>query len=173
MPELPQRNTIFHRIGRTVRYGIVVLGGSLLMMTLAYHATLWTLAREAPLVRPAPTPLAEEEILQGFSQNLTDLMREYLDRASHEGNPPSDDFQLWSRDYFGPRASEVRRRIQASPASGDALGALLAAADRMVAMAREPDQLNLRQLATDNVFDAAAAVEDRITASRPPRRKSP
>jgi hypothetical protein len=35
----------------------------------------------------------------------------------------------------------------------------------MVAMARQPDQLNLRQLATDNVFDAAAAVEDRLALS--------
>lgn len=173
MSERYQRDTIFQRIGRTVRYTILVLGGSLLMMTLAYHATLWTMSRQAPLVRSAPTPLAEEAILQGFSQDLTDLMREYLDRASREGNPSSKNFQSWSQDYFAPRASELRRRIQASPASGDALGALLAAADRMVAMAREPNQLNLRQLATDNVFDAAAAVEDQIMASSPPRRKSP
>lgn len=88
-------------------------------------------------------------------------MREYLDRASRAGEPPSAAFQSWSRDSFAPRASDVRRRIHASSAAGPDMNAIRSAADRIVNMARQPEQVSLRHLATEDVFDAAAAVEDR------------
>lgn len=154
-----------HRLGRSVRYTIFLLSAGLLVMTLSYHVTLWYAQQQPPLVRPAAMGMSEPELLYALSGEMTSLMREYLDRASLEAAIPSDAFQTWSRDRFAPRASELRRRIQATTATGDALSALLTAANRMVAMARQPDQLNLRQLATDNVFDAAAAVEDRLAIS--------
>lgn len=164
MPRREQRETIVHRIGRTIRYTILLLGASLLVMTLSYHVTLWYASSHTPPIRPA-SAFAEEETMQGFSQELTNLMREYLDRASREGDPPGATFQSWSRDNFAPRASDLRRRVHASSIAGAAMNALRSAADRVVTMAREPEQVTLRHLATDNVFDAAAAVEDRVMAT--------
>jgi len=135
------------------------------MMTLSYHVTLWYGSGHRQPDRLLPTRQAEKEALQGFSRELTGLMREYLDRASREGSPPSASFQSWARESFAPRASDVRRRIHASSVAGTAMNALRSAADRVVAMARQPEQVSLMHLATENVFDAAAAVKVRGMAT--------
>lgn len=132
-------------------------------MTVSYHITLWSVRGDVGgASSSARSDVNDENSLTLLSQRMIDLMREYLDRASGEGDTPSEGFRAWSQESFAPRASELRREIQASSSAGEAWNAMVLASDRMVAMAREPEQIHLRQLATDNVFDAAAAVENRI-----------
>lgn len=152
------------RTGRRIRYVVLVTGTSLLAMALSYHAAQWYLREsDRPLLAP-PTPASESKELQGYSQELTALVRDYLDRASREGDPPREGFIRWTADIFTPRVNELRRRIQTSRAQGPAVSTLLDASDRVAAMARQPENLGLRQTATDAVMTAAGAVEDRVTA---------
>lgn len=165
MSEPIPRESAFQRLGRRVRYIIVLLSSGLLVMTLSYHASLWHLRHETPPSRAAQEGVSSDESLEALSQQMIALMREYLDRASNENSSPSQAFRDWSLDAFAPRVSDLRRRIQAASSEGEAWNAMLVASDRMVAMARQPGQASLRQLATDNVFDAAAAVENRLGAT--------
>ncbi|MCC6696449.1 MAG: hypothetical protein IT365_12530 [Candidatus Hydrogenedentes bacterium] len=156
------RQSLPGRTGRRIRYAVLVTGTSLLAMALSYHAAQWYLREsDRPILAPA-TPASEAKELQGFSQELTTLVRDYLDRAPQVGNPPGDGFVRWTADVFTPRINELRRRIQASRAQGAAVSVLLDASDRVAAMARQPENQGLRQTATDAVMNAAGAVEDRL-----------
>lgn len=156
------RYSVSQRIVRSVRYTVLLLGACLLCMALSYHAVLWYLEHRDFQTAPPVLPASEAEQLRGFSKELTDLLRVYLDRISREGEPPSEEFARWAVEDFCPRVNQLRLRIQASTVFGEALNALLSASDRVYAMANQPGQVSLRQLATDNVFEATAAVESRL-----------
>ncbi|MCC6491245.1 MAG: hypothetical protein IT364_27395 [Candidatus Hydrogenedentes bacterium] len=158
------RTSLPSRTGRRIRYAVLVTGTSLLAMALSYHAAQWYLREsDRPILAPS-TPESESNELQGFSEELTSLVRDYLDRAPQEGNPPADGFVRWTADIFTPRVNELRRRIQASRSQSTAVSVLLDASDRVAAMARQPENLGLRQTATDAVMSAAGAVEDRLAS---------
>lgn len=159
----PAPGTFAQRLGRAIRYFVVLPGAGLLTMALSYHAALWYLRGHDSFFPSAMTDTNEVEELQGFSKELTGLMREYLDRASRAGAPSDDTFVRWAKESFRPRVNELRRRLQASASSSEALNALLSASDRVSAMAGQPDVFNLRQRATDDVLEAVTAVENRVS----------
>ena len=164
MPPKSSRQSLPVRVGRTLRYVLLVTGTSLLAMALSYHAVQWYLRGSDRSLLTAPTPASEAQELQGYSRELTSLVRDFLERASREGNSPGGGFTRWAMDIFAPRVDELRRRIQTSRAQGVAVSALLDASDRVAAMARQPEHLGMRQIATDAVMTAAGAVEDRVAA---------
>jgi len=160
------RGSLSERVARNVWLTIVMMGACLMTMALSYHAALWYLRQPPAASVPGLAPSVEAEQLDGLSKELAALLRTYLDRIATEGSPPSQAFTRWATDSYCPRVNDLRRRIQASNATGAALSALLTASDKVYAMAKQPDQIQLRQVATENVLDAGAAVESRLATLR-------
>lgn len=114
---------------------------------------------------PAPPNTAhrhEAEQLRRFSNELLRLRSEFFAQATQPSATPAKGFEHWVSRSFGPKVNGFRRRMLGTGLSGEAFSALLAAADRVAAMAATPGDARIRRMASNAVLAATGEAETRI-----------
>lgn len=141
-----------------VRWG----ASSLVAMCLSYLLVGQLLARSEP------DPLSAMEIMEAtelrlFSNELVSLIDEFLEKGRATAGPADmASYEQWIDRNFHPQTNDLRQRLVYSRLGGSAHTALLAAADRAVAMGAQPGDTRLRENATAAALEAAAKTESRI-----------
>lgn len=149
-------------IWRTFRFLVLLALSCTLSLVVAYFAMLALAERYLSAGRPGEALVAEGNALRQHANELVELSSEYFARYKKEkGNAV---FEQWVKQYLLPRLNELRRRLQAEPVSGDAGAGLTRAADRLAALARNPDEEYLRPLAANAVLDAVDQAEARVSS---------
>lgn len=145
---------------RTFRFLVLLALSCTLSLVVAYFAMIWLAQRYLSASRPGEAIVAEGDALRRHANELVELSSEYFARYKKEkGNAV---FQKWVEQDLLPRLNELRRRLRAGPATSDAAAGMIRAADRLAALARNPDQEYLRPLAANAVLDAVQQAEERI-----------
>lgn len=152
----------------TLRWG----GTSLVAMGLTYLLVGQLLAGSGP--EPVtPADLQEAKELRLFSNELVDMVEEFLVRAQAAEAAQVASYKRWAAHDFRPRTNDFRQRLVHSRLSNRAHTALLAAADRCVAMSASPRNRRLTQNATKAVLEAVEQTEARIAQLRVAKRIRP
>ncbi|GMW03184.1 MAG: hypothetical protein AMXMBFR84_43190 [Candidatus Hydrogenedentota bacterium] len=163
IPEPPTLERVFQWIGQKLIMASAAALVSLGSMAGAFWAVQWWAADRGGLLRTSAGDSDDEaRQLNAATQELVALTREYLDRIEKEGGSRSEAFVLWRDRRFNPRVNDLRRRLHDSNIASNTLTELIGAADQLAAMALRPDSAELRNQATEAVFQATAAVEARI-----------
>lgn len=152
----------------TLRWG----GTSILAMGLTYLLVGQLLAGSRPTPITA-ADLAEARELRLFSNELVEMVDEFLSRSKAVEAAQVVSYERWAELDFRPRTNDLRQRLVHSRLSNRAHTALLAAADRAVAMSASPRDPRLTQRATKAVLEALEQTEARITQLRLAKRIRP
>jgi hypothetical protein len=150
------------QIARGLLFLGVLLVACLATMTLSFYLVRHLGGNAATEATPSPAVVDQATRLNGWANELLALTAEYLDLVEAESGSPSEPFRVRLAEDFGPRVNDLRRRMQAASGAPEGLSALLAASDKVAAMAKHPEQDQLRQDAVAAVLDVADAVETRV-----------
>lgn len=153
----------------TMRWGV----SSVVAMCLSYLLVGQLLARSAPDPISA-AELREATELRLFTNELVSLVDEFLKRGRATDGPADEAaYERWIDRSFHPKTNDLRQRLVHTKLSGRALSALLAAADRAVAMGAQPEDTHLRENATAAVLEATAKTKSRIAQMGAEKRIAP
>jgi len=152
----------------TLRWG----GTSFLAMALAYLLVGQLLVGARPAAVTA-AELREAKELRLFSNELVDMVDEFLARSKSAEAVQVASYARWAEQNFRPRCNDLRQRLVHSRLSNRAHTALLAAADRTVAMSASPHDSRLSERATRAVLEAVEQCEARIQQLRATQRIRP
>ncbi len=150
------------QIVRGLLFLAVLLIACLATMTLSFLLVRHLGRNAATEAAPGPAVVNQATRLNGWANELLALTAEYLDLVEAQSGPLSEPFRVSLTEDFGPRVNDLRRRMQVAPGAPEGLSALLAASDKVAAMAKHPEQDQLRQDAVTAVLDATDAVEARV-----------
>jgi hypothetical protein len=118
---------------------------------------------------PNPVEMLEAQLLRGFSNHLVSLANSFVVRVP-EGQTIAHADRQWVDRQFRAEVNTLRLRLaEASGALGELGSTLLNAADRLAALAAQPDRQNLRERALQDVKEANEAAENHLQASRADR----
>lgn len=120
------------------------------------------------LARSEPDPLTPGELQEAmehrlFSNELVVLVDEFLKKNEVTDPAARASYERWVQRTFRPRVNDLRQRLIHSDLSSRAHTAILAAADRVAAMAARPQDLRLRENARLAVLEAIVRSESHIT----------
>ncbi len=104
------------------------------------------------------------EEMHRLSKDLVVLASDLFERRStEEGETP---LEQWVQERFTPRANDLRRRMLAVTSLPEhAISGLLAALDRLSAMAAQPHREELSDAAASAVLDAITTVENYLSTN--------
>lgn len=153
----------------TLRWG----GTPILAMGLTYLLVGQLLAGSTPAAPVTTADLREAKELRLFSNELVHMLDELFARANSTERPEVASYQRWADEDFRPRTNDLRQRLIHSELSSRAHTALLAGADRTVAMSANPHDSRLTQHATRAVLEAVEQSEARISQLRASERITP
>jgi len=141
----------------TLRWG----GTSFIAMALTYLLVgqLLVGARPAPV---SAAELREATELRLFSNELVDMVEEFLARTKSAKAGQAAAYERWAEQDFRPRGNDFRQRLIHSKLNNRAHTALLAAADRTVAMSASPHDSRLSQSAKRAALEAVKLCESHI-----------
>ncbi|MBX7257278.1 MAG: hypothetical protein K1Y02_13020 [Candidatus Hydrogenedentes bacterium] len=155
------------RGARWVIYASVLTAAFFVTMGIAYTWVVQTGRAELQKRSRTIDTGSEAELLEDLRQETKGLFNELDQRAVHEKRAtPSTMFTDWLQKDFNSKLSDLRRRIQDAPLSGDSLSTLLVATDGISAWAKRPADDQLRANVSDAIMAAEDAVDQRIGALR-------
>lgn len=152
----PERRGL-HALLRRSALLFLALSGCVAAMGFSYYLVRFQ-ARSEKMRAPRPERILRARQLRAWSNELVLLTNDFL--AEAPAVPLSTASQAWVRGRFLPRALGLRRRIAAETASsGPSRTALLHAADRLLSLARYPEDTALRRAVLADVHRAATRTE--------------
>jgi len=159
----PSAQNLLGRLG----FSALLLLVATIAMLLAYGGV--PLFRGTRDIRREPSALigSEADQLHRLSNDVVHCMAEYLDQRRHSnaGDIPLD---AWIAAEFTPEITALRRRVLAAAIPEPAMAGLLAAVDRLAAMAAQPQRDDLREAATKAVLDAITTAESYLYSGEGP-----
>ncbi len=141
-------------------------------MAASFTFVLSTLERQPSLQSSSPN-LGQATQIRQFSNELLRLTGKYLSEVPRSEAPNSDQTEAWLSSKFRPSLNDLRQRMMANPNSSAALAGLLAASDRVAAMAVRPSDIAPRGPAANAVLDACVNAERTISAMGLQRKTAP
>ena len=144
---------------RKLVYGAALISISLLCMAVAFTAVRMVGGTGARRQADTESARAQSESMRAMANELAQLTTLFLDEARKRPINGEEAFFSWLERDYKPALNDLRRRLLATRLPDTPSGVLLAALDRVMEMAANPDRADLRVIATDQVLEANTTVE--------------